>query len=79
VTKAFRSATRVGTTEQAGVAPLPSLPITVREAAAYLGITEKTFRRLCRTSALRAFKAGGQWRVYPAELTDYIMKQLQKS
>jgi excisionase family DNA binding protein len=53
--------------------------MTVREAAAYLGIREKTFRRLCRTSALRAFKAGGQWRVYPAELTDYIMKQLQKS
>jgi excisionase family DNA binding protein len=53
--------------------------MTGREAATYLGITEKTFRRLCRTSALRAFKAGGQWRVYPAELTDYILKRLQKS
>ena len=56
-----------------------SMPMTTRQAADYLSIGEDVLRRLCRTGRLRAFKAGGQWRVYAEDLMDYIMKQLQKS
>jgi excisionase family DNA binding protein len=57
----------------------PAPPLTARQAADYLGIGEPVLRRLCRTGQLRAFKVGGQWRVNPADISDYIMKQLQKS
>jgi excisionase family DNA binding protein len=55
------------------------MPLTARQAADYLGIGEAVLRRLCRTGCLRGFKAGGQWRVYPEDITAYILKQLQKS
>lgn len=66
-------------TDGSNTTGLLSTPMTTRQAADYLGIRENAMRMLCRNRRLRAFKAGGQWRVLHADLMDFIMKQLQKS
>lgn len=65
--------------ESASVEPIPAPPMTLRQAAGYLGVGENVLRTLCRQGRVHAFKAGGQWRILPQDLTNYILKQLQKS
>lgn len=62
----------------ADMAELPPAPMGVRQTADYLGVGENVVRSLCRTGRLNAFKPKGQWRILPSDLSDYIMKQLQK-
>lgn len=64
---------------QSETATLPAMPMTLRQIAGYLGVGDAVVRHLCRTGGIKAFKVGGQWRAYPEHITDYIMKQLQKS
>lgn len=88
VSKAFGSASKepaedaggsLTVTDGSSSTGLLATPMTTRQAADYLGIGENVLRMLCRNRRLRAFKAGGQWRVLHADLMDYIIKQLQKS
>jgi len=55
---------------------LPNPPLSVREVAAHLSITEDVVRYLLRTKKLIGFKAGGQWRIPSESLTEYIINQL---
>jgi excisionase family DNA binding protein len=57
---------------------LPNPPLTVREVATHLSITEDVTRYLLRTKKLIGFKAGGQWRIPPESLTEYVVSQLAK-
>ncbi len=57
---------------------LPRAPMTLHQLADYLGIGEAVARRLCRIQKIPAFKVGGQWRVLPDDVTDFILTQLQK-
>jgi excisionase family DNA binding protein len=59
-------------------AVLPEPPLTLREVAQYLSITEDVARDLLRKRKLQGFKAGGQWRVPPAAITEYVIAQLAK-
>ena len=59
--------------------PVPIVsPLSVREAAAQLGVSEDVARDLLRKRKLAGFKAGGQWRVPPDAITEYIIAQLEK-
>ena len=57
----------------------PDVSMSTQQVADYLGVSEDVARSLFRSKRMRAFKVGGQWRVYAEDLMDYIMKQLQKS
>lgn len=43
-----------------------------REGARIAGVSEPTFRRLCRRGTIRAIKVGGQWRVSRAWLLAWL-------
>jgi len=43
----------------------PTRPASPREAAAYLGLSEWTIRRLLRDGEIPARKIGSQWRIDP--------------
>lgn len=79
--KTSESSKRPGCIAESGadIAELPPVPMSVRQAADYLGVGENVIRSLCRTGGLSAFKPKGQWRILPSDLSDYIMKQLQKT
>jgi excisionase family DNA binding protein len=53
-------------------------PLTVREAASFLGLSDDVTRDLLRTKRLVGFKASGQWRVLTSSLSEYIVAQLSK-
>lgn len=67
------------TTVQPDGNSIPSVPMTTRQVADYLAVGEDVVRELFRSGRLRAFKAGGQWRTSPEDVSDYILKQLQKT
>lgn len=56
-----------------------NLPMTARQVADYLGVSQDVARLLLRAGKIRAFKVGGQWRTLRTDLMDYLMKQLQKT
>ena len=57
----------------------PALPpLTVREVAAHLSVSEDIVRYLLRTKKLTGLKVGGRWRIPPGSLTDYVVSQLAK-
>lgn len=53
-------------------------PMNVREVADYLGVSDDVARSLLRSRKIKAFKAGGQWRVWRRDLLDFVMTQLQQ-
>ena len=55
---------------------LSNPPLTVREVAAHLSVTEDVVRYLLRTKKLIGFKVGGQWRIPPESLTEYVITQI---
>ena len=64
--------------EGADAPELPASPMNVRQVADYLGVGEAIARHLFRTGQVAAFKVGGRWRARPEDVTDYILKKLQK-
>ena len=61
----------VQTAQDVDQAPRFEGTLSVQEAAAYYGVTEKTIRRRIKAGSLRAIKhgiaEGFEWRVYPGE------------
>jgi excisionase family DNA binding protein len=53
-------------------------PLTVKEVADYLGVSADVVRYEIKHKRLRAIKVGGQWRIFPEDLTEYVMSQLDK-
>lgn len=53
-------------------------PLTVRETADQLGISDDVARYLLRKQKLAGFKVGGQWRVPRDAITEFIITQLAK-
>ena len=57
---------------------LPPPPLTVPEVAGYLGVGDDVVRDLLRRKALRGEKVGGQWRVLPKDLAEYMLETFEK-
>lgn len=57
--------------------PLPLL-LTVREVGSYFGIGDDVVRHLIRTQKLQGAKVGGQWRVHPTAIAEYVMRTFEK-
>jgi len=57
----------------------PDLPMSARQVADYLGVSEDVARHLFRTKRVPAFKAGGQWRVRQEDLMNFVIEQLQRT
>ncbi len=53
--------------------------MTLREVADFLNVGDDVARHLLRNKKIKGFKAGGQWRVLPEALTEYIIEQLSRS
>ena len=53
-------------------------PLTVREVANYLGVSDDVVRSLIAKKKLKAIKIGGQWRIFPADLAEYVISRLEK-
>ncbi len=53
-------------------------PLTLREIADFLTVSEDVARYLLRKKKIKGFKAGGQWRAMPDALTEYVIEQLSK-
>lgn len=59
--------------------PNPSQhPLTLREIASSLSVSESVARDLLRKGKLVGFKVGGQWRAMPSAVSDFIITQLAK-
>src|SRR5690349_10138546 len=54
-----------------GSGPSDTGPYTAREAAALLGVNERTVRRAIARGALSATRHGGSYRIWPADLADF--------
>jgi excisionase family DNA binding protein len=63
--------TRKRTADSGLSGPPDSWPITAREAAAALGVSERTIRRAIARGELPATKRGGAYRIAPADLARY--------
>ena len=50
-----------------------SPPLTVMDVANHLGVSEDVVRDLLRKGKVRGGKVGGQWRIMPEDLADYVM------
>jgi excisionase family DNA binding protein len=57
---------------------LPTAPLTVKEVADYLGVSEDVVRWLLNKKKLKGIKVAGRWRIFPADLMEYVMSQLEK-
>lgn len=57
---------------------MPTDIMTIREAAKYLKIGEKTAYRLAAEGTLPGFKVGGSWRFRKNEIDRWITIQEQK-
>ena len=57
---------------------LPPPPLTVHEVADYLGTSADVVRSLIRKRKLKAIKVEGQWRVFRADLAEYIMTKMER-
>jgi excisionase family DNA binding protein len=49
--------------------------MTIVEVAEYLKVTERTIYRLAGAKQIPAFKVGGSWRFFKADLYEWIKKQ----
>jgi excisionase family DNA binding protein len=52
--------------------------ISIQGLAKRLGVSVRTARRLIRAGALRAHRIGRQWRVFEADLQDYLAGQANR-
>ncbi len=57
---------------------LPPPPLTVREVADYLGVSEDVVRHLLRNRIIAGFKAGGQWRIFREGLAEYVVRSMTR-
>ncbi len=57
---------------------LPPPPLTVREVADYLGVSEDVVRYLLRNRSISGFKAGGQWRISRESLAEYVVRSMTR-
>lgn len=60
------------------IASLPPPPLTVHEAADYLGVGEDVLRSLLRRRIIKGFKVGGQWRIPRESLSDFLMRSMSR-
>jgi excisionase family DNA binding protein len=49
--------------------------LTTEEVAHMLKMKEYTIREMLKNGVLRGFKLGGQWRIRPEALRDYVKSQ----
>ena len=57
---------------------LPPPPLTVREVADYLGVGDDVVRALIKNKKLKAIKVGGRWRIFRADLAEYVISKMEK-
>ena len=50
----------------------------IATAAEFLRVSEKTVRRWIRSGELPAAKLGGQWRIRPVDLSDFVGQRLTR-
>lgn len=50
--------------------------LTIPSVAEFCQVSEKTVRRWIEASELRAAKLGGQWRIRPIDLQDFVRERL---
>ena len=53
-------------------------PLTVGEVARFLGVGEDVVRDRIRNGELRAVKIGGRWRIWSADIAEYLISALEK-
>ena len=53
-------------------------PLTVGEVARFLGVGEDVVRDRIRNGELRAVKIGGRWRIWSADITEYLISAFEK-
>jgi excisionase family DNA binding protein len=63
---------------QASQSPQPP-PLTVADVANHLGVSADVTRDLLRKKKLRGGKIGGQWRIRPEDLAEYVMATFERS
>ena len=51
--------------------------LSIQGVADYLNLSVRTVRRLIDSGQLRALKIGAQWRIYPADLDDFVFARRQ--
>lgn len=52
---------------------------TPKEVAKALRVSAVTISRAIREGRLKAFRIGGQWRIYGSELREYVETETQKA
>jgi excisionase family DNA binding protein len=57
---------------------LPPTLLSVAEVANLLGVSQDIVRARIRSKQLRAGKIGGQWRIRPEDLAEYMMMIFEK-
>ena len=57
---------------------LPSYPMTLREVASFLNVSDDVARYLFRNGKIKGFKVSGQWRAFSKAVVDYVVTQLAK-
>jgi excisionase family DNA binding protein len=58
---------------------VPTAPLTVREVANLLGVSDDIVRDRIRKKQLRAGKIGEQWRIRREDLAEYMMAAFDKA
>ena len=53
--------------------------LTLKEAAGYLKVTERTIYKLATAKKIPALKVGGTWRFSLADIDDWIRRQTSES
>ena len=57
---------------------IPVPPLTLRELANRLSVTDDVARYLLRSEKIAGFKVGGRWRIPPEAVADYVVEQLSR-
>lgn len=57
----------------------PATPLTVRQVGHRLAISDDVVRDCLRKMKLKGVKTGGHWRVFPADLAEFLSKAMDKT
>lgn len=51
-------------------------PLTIREAAEFIGVSVEVMRAIVRRNEVYGVKLGGQWRIQRHALNEYLITQI---
>ncbi len=58
---------------------LQAPPLTIREAADFIGVSVEVMRAIVRRKEVNGFKLAGQWRIQRHALNEYLIAQITGS